>query len=519
MGAGPVGLVAACELARRGVAVRLIDAADGPPSGSRGKGLQPRTIEVLDDLGVAGRIVATGRSRLPVRRYQGTTILGTGELNAGAKEPGPATPYTRTMLIPQWRVEEALRGRLADMGVTVEYGSRLEGLKDDGDVVHATVRSGSESETTAVSYVVGCDGASSTVRKLAGIDFLGETDETTRMLTADLELSGLDRDFWHWWPRSDGGLLALCPLAATDAFQIQTNVSADTREHLTLDEIQSLITTRSGRGDIRVLRVVWQSIWRSNVRMVDRYRADRVFLAGDSAHLHSPAGGLGMNTGMQDAYNLGWKIAHVLAGAPEALLDTYEEERLPVAAEVLGFSSKLHSHGMAGIVPDEGQSSDTLQLTLSYPASSLNESAAQGSPPGDSYQTAAVNAGDRAPDSQLQADDGTTVRLFDLFRGPHVTALAFGPGSGQTAALVARRFPRHVRAVVLLPSASDTAVVTADSVTNVLADTDGHAHRDYGIDVDTLLVVRPDGYVGLRATNPDEAHVVRYLNRLLPHGS
>jgi 2-polyprenyl-6-methoxyphenol hydroxylase-like FAD-dependent oxidoreductase len=150
------------------------------------------------------------------------------------------------------------------------------------------------------------------------------------MLTADVEVSGLDRDFWHWWPSADGKLLALCPLAATDTFQLQVGVAPDTAGEPPLAQIQVLVEERSGRTDIRIRRVDWQSIWRFNVRMVDRYRAGRVFLAGDSAHVHSPAGGLGMNTGIQDAYNLGWKIANVLRGAPAGLLDTYEQERLPL---------------------------------------------------------------------------------------------------------------------------------------------------------------------------------------------
>jgi hypothetical protein len=409
------------------------------------------------------------------------------------------------MLIPQWRVEEVLRERLGELGVTVAYTSRLVGLEQDGGAVHAVVENGNARERVSVSYAVGCDGASSTVRKLVGVGFLGETDETTRMFTGDVELSGVDRDFWHWWPSSDGQLLALCPLAATDTFQIQIGVPAETTGELPLAEIQALIDARSGRTDIRVRRVRWQSVWRSNVRMVDRYRAGRVFLAGDAAHVHAPAGGLGMNTGIQDAYNLGWKIAHVLDGAPEALLDTYEEERLPIAAEVLNISSELLAGRIKGFTPGEGaKTTDTLQLKVNYPASSLNVSRPE--------EQATVNPGDRAPDSLCRASDGTTVRLFDLFRGPHLTALAFGPASAKVASALAGRFPEELRSFTVLPTTSPSAELDASSV----IDTDGHAHRDYGIDGDTLLIIRPDGHLGMRATDPEEAQALQYLTRLLP---
>jgi 2-polyprenyl-6-methoxyphenol hydroxylase-like FAD-dependent oxidoreductase len=505
VGAGPVGLVAAIELARRGVDVRIVDRSPGPAPGSRGKGLQPRSVEVLDDLGVAGRIVATSRSRLAIRKYRGRTVLGTSDVVPGAPEPTAATPYPRTVLIPQWRTEEVLRERLADLGTPVEYGTEVLGLQQNGAGVHASLRTRGGAESVTFSFVVGCDGASSTVRRLLGIGFLGETDETVRMLTADVELSGLDRDFWHWWPSADGRLLALCPLAATDTFQLQVGVAPDASGELSRKEVQALVEERSGRTDIRIRRLVWQSVWRFNVRMVDRYQAGRVFLAGDCAHVHSPAGGLGMNTGIQDAYNLGWKLAHVLSGAPESLLDTYEQERLPIAADLISLSTELIAGRVKGVVPGVGQGSDTLQLGIHYPTSPLN-----GSP---RRENAAVQAGDRAPDSLLTGPDGTAVRLFDLLRGTRTTVLAFGSRSSKVADALERRFPTRLRPVSVLPS---PATSPADGSGPRFTDVDGDAHRDYGIDADTLLVVRPDGYVGMRATDPDEGEVAAYLARFLP---
>ncbi|MFI9834544.1 FAD-dependent monooxygenase [Streptomyces sp. NPDC051913] len=509
VGAGPVGLVAGIELARRGVDVRLVDREATPRAGSRGKGLQPRSVEVFDDLGVAGRVLAASRSRLAIRKYQGRAVLGTSDVVPGVPEPTPSTPYPRTVLLPQWRVEEILRERLADLGVTVEYGTELADLTQHSDRVQVLLKSASGSEHGWFSHVVGCDGASSTVRTLLGIGFLGRTDETVRMLTADVEVSGLDRDFWHWWPSADGRLLALCPMAATDTFQLQVGVGPDTAGELQVEQIQALVEERSGRSDLRIRRVAWQSVWRFNVRMVNRYRAGRAFLAGDAAHVHAPAGGLGMNTGIQDAYNLVWKLAHVLRGAPEALLDTYEQERLPVAADVLNLSSELIAQRVRGVVPGGAHDRDTLQLKVCYPGSELN-----GSPRNQqASEHPHVQAGDRAPDSVVYRADGTAVRLFDLFRGPHSTVLAFGSRSAKCADALARRFPDHLAFATLLPRAAPDAAPGT-----VFIDREGSAHQDYGIDGDTLFVIRPDGYVALRTTAPNETDILDHLRRFLPDG-
>lgn len=505
VGAGPVGLVAAIELARRDVRIRIVDAAAGPASGSRGKGIQPRSVEVLDDLGIAGRILATSRSRLPIRKYRGRTVLGTSDVNPDVEEPTAATPYPRTLLIPQWRVEEALRERLQELGVDIEYGTRLVDLEQDSVGVHTGMLTAGRPESASFSYVIGADGASSTVRKLSRVGFLGHTDETVRMLTADVELSGLDRDVWHWWPSSDGKLLALCPLATTDTFQLQIGIAPDVTGDLSLDDIQELVEGRSGRIDVRVRRVAWQSVWRFNVRMVDRYRSGRIFLCGDSAHVHPPAGGLGMNTGIQDAYNLGWKVAHVLRGAPGALLDSYQQERLPIAADVLKLSSELVAGRIKGVVPGEGTGSDTRQLGVHYPVSELNGSGRQ--------VQALLQAGDRAPDALLQTPDGAAVRLFALFRGTHVSLVAFGRRSTQVAEALARRFPRGLRPFAVLAP----GVAHHRGELSVFSDAEGQCRRDYGVDADdTLFVVRPDGYVGLRAVDPEETEILQYCRRLLP---
>jgi 2-polyprenyl-6-methoxyphenol hydroxylase-like FAD-dependent oxidoreductase len=491
VGAGPTGLMAASQLARWGVRVRVVDAAANPSSGSRGKGLQPRTLEILDGLGVSGRLIATGRFRLPIRRHGADGTHQDVDPHPGV-EPTPDSPYARTLVIPQWRVEETLRELLTGHGVEVEWGTEVVGLAQSPEGVSVELADGSR---IAASYVIGCDGGSSAVRELLGVSFLGETDEDVRMLLGDVVLDGLDRDHWHMFLGATGRMLALCPLPATDTFQFQAPLLPGDPVEPSLEAFQAVVDEAVGTGRVRLRGASWLSRWRLNVRMVDRYRVGRVFLAGDAAHVHSPAGGQGMNTGIQDAANLGWKLAHVLAGADPALLDSYEAERLPVDAGVLGLSSRLlgvpiGSRGEAG--------KETLQLGLSYRGGPLAPvtfegavAAGAGGPAVGSVAGAAAGpvAGDRAPDAPCVTVAGRPVRLFDLLRGPHWTLLGFDVRPEQPAG--------PVRVVGI--------------GTDVL-DNGGHAARAYAASAGELVLIRPDGYLGIRTGAA--AAVADYLSKL-----
>jgi 2-polyprenyl-6-methoxyphenol hydroxylase-like FAD-dependent oxidoreductase len=303
VGAGPTGLTLACNLARRKVSFRIIDKAPEYFAGSRGKGLQPRSLEVLDDLCVVDQILANGRFHLPFRGYDGAIVLGDHDMHEGLV-PTPDMPYASPLIIPQWRVEEILRNRLAEYGACVELATELTGFEQNGEGIIATLVHSGRTEQVFSRYLFGADGGHSFVRKELGVGFEGETWKTERMLIADVRVEGLDREHWHSWPKHDAGWLALCPLPSTDSFQFQAQIPADEPADLTLERLQQIVNERTGRSDIRLHDATWLSLYRPNVRMVDRYRVDRVFLAEDAAHVHSPAGGQGMNTGIQDAYNL-----------------------------------------------------------------------------------------------------------------------------------------------------------------------------------------------------------------------
>src|ERR1700733_8753535 len=415
VGAGPTGLTLACDLARRGVNFRIVDKVPTYFAGSRGKGLQPRSLEVLEDLGIVDEILANGRFHLPFRGYDGATVLGDLDMHEGRK-PTPEVLYASSLIIPQFRVEEILRKHLAEWGGHVELATELVDIEQDDATVTATLERNGLREQVVVRYVVGADGGRSFLRKHLNIGFAGETWKDERMLVGDVQVDVLDRDHWHSWPKHKDGWVALCPLPSTNSFQFQAQIPPEEPDEPSLERFQQIIDERTGMPEIRLHDATWLSLYRANVRMVDRYRAGRIFLAGDAAHVHSPVGGQGMNTGIQDAYNLGWKLSAVLTGAAVSLLDTYEEERLPIAAWLLGATTKLHRQvfrSNADLQRDE----QFLQLALNYRGSSLAQ--------GDASLSTTLQPGDRAPDSPLLDHLGDTVRLFDLFQGPHFTLLEF----------------------------------------------------------------------------------------------
>jgi 2-polyprenyl-6-methoxyphenol hydroxylase-like FAD-dependent oxidoreductase len=296
----------------------------------------------------------------------------------------------------QSRTEAILRERLHALGGVVEFNKAITTFQQDHDGVKATFSTG---ETVRAAYLIGCDGGHSAVRKTLGLKLEGEAIGEKPTLIADVEIDGLDHGNWHIWPFAKGGLIGLCPLPGTSLFQLTTNAK------MTETDIETGVRKATGHS---VACVVWSSIYRPAVRMVERYRVGRVFLAGDAAHVHPPSGGQGLNTGVQDAYNLGWKLAHVLRGGPDSLLETYESERLPIAAAVLGLSKRLHQ------TKSIKRGDATNQLSLHYRTSSLSSGAPFGN----------LHPGDRMPDVQLA--DGS--RLFEHMRGPHATELGYPKG-------------------------------------------------------------------------------------------
>jgi 2-polyprenyl-6-methoxyphenol hydroxylase-like FAD-dependent oxidoreductase len=480
VGAGPTGLTLACELARRNINFRIIDRSSAYQTGSRAKGVQPRSQEILNDLDVMSKMDDSGLRDLIFRRFEGSKLLG--------DVPRPVFPrndtrYIQGLVIPQWKVEELLREKLAEYHVSVDLGTELISLSQTDEAVTAVLKDppGRNNEYSC-DYLIGCDGGKGGMRKMLGIKFEGETHEEEKMLVGDVKVEGLIPDAWHVWTHPQYGFsLALCPFACTDNWQIQALAGADVQGNIpepTLETFNRIVQERAQMPEVILSDITWHSIYRVNVRMADRYRVGRVFIAGDAAHAHSIAGGLGMNTGIQDAYNLGWKLAAVVGGrAGATLLDTYEEERLPIAAWTLNITSERQKAIMAAGFASTA-TKDTTQLNLNYRYSSLAVDL--------TGKEGLLHAGDRAPDAELA--DGSW--LSDLYRGTHFTVLGFG-GTDLVIDAIRQALPGTAKAYGL---------------------TDESAAAAYG-NREGLFVIRPDGYIGLIAEKDDEKGVVDYLRR------
>ena len=482
-GAGAAGLTLAIDLARRGVAFRLIEKRETPFSGSRGKGIQPRTLEVLEDLGIVARILDAGGPYPVQREHHADGSFSDSDMIDHA-EPTPAEPYAMPWMLPQFITERIMRERLAELGHRVEFGSELVAFEQDAEGVTATLRGPAGTDIVRARYLVGTDGGRSFVRQTLGIDFPGKT-LPVRALVADVELDGLDRTAWHRF--GSGSMerqIAICPLAGTTLFQIQAPIPLEGDVDLSAAGLQAMLDERSGRSDLRIGAVSWASAYRMNARLAERYRDGRVFLAGDAAHTHPPTGGQGLNTSVQDAYNLGWKLAAALADASTPLLDSYEAERRPIAADMLGLSTRLLDAATRG----EGRRGrEVRQLDIGYPDSPLTMEAP------DAWS--GPLPGERAPDAPIQHATGTPTRLFELFQGPHWTVL------GHT--IDRNTIPPHPALHVHVFGAHGDVVDARGLAAAAYALTPGHG-----------VLVRPDGYIGavFTADRPDRLRA--YLQRV-----
>jgi 2-polyprenyl-6-methoxyphenol hydroxylase-like FAD-dependent oxidoreductase len=496
VGAGPTGLVLAADLLARGVPTRIIDKGDGTALETRAVAVHARAMEVFDLMGLADRFIDRGQI---VRRFRFYTD-GRRRLSLDLTRNG--TRFGFMLDIPQHETESLLRARVAELGGVIEQGTELTGLSDGPAGVTARIRDATGQRAITAGYLAGCDGAHSRVRRELGLPFHGHPYPQDWLL-ADVRLDwARPDDEVHVFFRADGVPLICFPMRQ-HTWRLVLPFAGDRAPGAPdLGEIQRLVDQRAPER-VTASDPTWLASFNCHRRSTDVYRRGHVLLAGDAVHIHTPAGGQGMNTGITDAHNLGWKLALVAAGrAPEQLLDTYGREREPVAAQVLGLTHTLVRFGTM-THPVTRALRDTIvpaafaigpihrravrrwtQVNVGYPDSSLTRpSRGHGRP----------RPGQRAPDIEVLTRDGTT-RLFSVLRrGRHVMVIT-GADSACT--------PAHP---ALEPYRDLLEVVTRGP---------GDAHTFSHSRTGSVVLIRPDGYIAACGTPGGLEPVLGYLQEL-----
>lgn len=513
VGAGPVGLTLAAELARHGVPCRLIDRLPAPLPYCRAIGVTPRTLEVWDDMGLVREAIDAGLW------FEGLRLRIADAPVRDVAEAIPGLPYG-TLSLPQPMTEAMLAQQFVRLGGKIERGVALEALRQDQDAVTATLMAaGGSHETATFRYVVGCDGAHSAVRRLLGIPFEGEALPTGFML-GDVRIAwpagqALPRGMALrvLRPKLDAApdMLIAVPLPERDRYRISMlappELAGDGEGHGIQSErpvpevgqlqavVDALLPDPPRLEDLR-----WASVFKISMRLAAAYRRGRAFIAGDAAHIHPPTGGQGMNTGIQDAYNLAWKLALVVAGAaPAALLDSYEAERRPVGEEVIARTLAASINlGREKTKPDPMV--DT-QLLVGYRGGDWVQ---------DDGGDGPLRAGDRAPDvlGLTRRHVVAPFRLHDVLRGPEHVLLLPGDTDGARLEAWVDALPAaargRLRLVALNAGELPSGVAQIDDPADAFAAAYGRA----------VHLIRPDKHVGWRGPCLDDPGLARYLGRL-----
>ena len=517
VGAGPVGLTMANELARHGVRCRIIDQAAERSQTSKALAIFPRTLEAFSAMGIAADFLAAGERIQGLAMHHGSARLATIDLSS------VASPFPFAISLPQSETERLLSDRLASAGIEVEREVSLTNVEQTSDLVRATLRhADGREETVETPWLLGCDGAHSTTRHALGMEFVGSQYDESFIL-ADVRIEPApDRRHVHLFLAPDG-VFGVIPFGG-DYWRIVANIPPESRNQtlpeLTLDEVQTLANSRGPAG-ARLSNPSWLSRFHISHRIVPQFRKLRVFLLGDAAHIHSPAGGQGMNTGIQDAVNLAWKVALVVRGrAPVQLLGSYHSEREPVARGVLNLTDRITrmatlQNSVAQKVRDfvlpmvsgidlvgEKVADQLSELAVSYRRSAFVENIGGGR----------LRAGDRAPDAELRDENGQARRLFEIFRAPrHVLLLFLGAGFDGEAKMeelstaLRNLPPEAIESYRILRGEGDGQ---AD-----LRDLSGLAHAAYGLIDGGVVLVRPDGYLAYRNAEFEAASLRRFLDR------
>lgn len=547
IGAGPTGLMLACALQRHGVSCRVIDKATLPGDKSRALVLHARTLEILEHMGIVEHFIERGCPAYGASLYhQGERIvhLDMSELDS---------PFPFSLMIPQTETERLLTEHFVSKGGVIERGVELTKFSQGKSGITATVRNTKGKEETLVAeWMIGTDGTHSTVRKVLELPFEGSAYEERFGLVDCLVKSDLPDDeistFFH-----EDGAFVFFPMG-NKRFRIVVNVpqSQVLGDAPSLADMQ-VFADRRGPGNIKLHDPVWLAWFTIHQRSVSKYRVGRVFLAGDSAHIHSPIGGQGMNTGMQDAFNLSWKLALTIRGnADDKLLDSYNEERHPVGQELLKgtdvatsvatlknpLAQQIRNHVMSFLSQQEviqhRMRKVGSMLAVNYRNSPIvgenrgigeiqikpSEDSEKPSIPGYIEFARGPLPGDRAPDAVMLDQDMNPVRVYEAIRGiSHNLLLLDGKPTEagyrnleKIAWSIGEQFGGLITCHLIVASEKMPSLRFPGKI---FLDPDLAVHQTYFADSECLYLIRPDGYIGFRGQPAKIGPLEDHLNKIL----
>ncbi len=495
VGAGPTGLALACQLVRFGVDFKIIDKKESTTLYSKAIGVQARTLEIYEQIGLANELVMLGSKSNGVQLVENGKVRGKIDLREFGKG---LSPYPFLLIIEQEKHEKILYDHLRSKNTDVIWNTSLESFtQNENAVVAEIINEGGETQTIESKYLIGCDGAHSVVRHGLNINFGGSTFERL-FYVADVEI---DWEFEHEWLYVNLGentLTAFFPMSGDKRWRVVGTFPEDSDKkegEVLYEEIEQQVREDT-HLEFDITQVNWFSVYKVHSRAVDKFSEGRCFLAGDSAHIHTPAGAQGMNTGIQDGYNLAWKLAAVLNdGADAGLLNTYNEERLPNAKSLLNTTDRLFDLAASDewyltffrmhILPHVAHFITDIdafrkfifplisQIGINYRNSSLSKN-------DGNFK---VKAGDRMPWFEING-----LSVYDRFREPKFHVINFSTGESESELL-------------------SKADIHSIQISNKIAEI-------FGYDEPFTVILRPDNYIGFIGEGTDRGKAMEYLNAI-----
>jgi 2-polyprenyl-6-methoxyphenol hydroxylase-like FAD-dependent oxidoreductase len=543
VGAGPVGLTMALALTIGGVRFRIIDKAAQRSNKSKALGIHARTLELLESMGIVEDFIRVGHKVHATNIYNGKNKL----VHLSLDEMECAYPYA--LMVPQNETERLLGEELDKQSVTIERELELTNFSQDANSVTATLKrtDGSE-EIVRTNWLLGCDGAHSTTRHILGMKFEGSTYEES-FATADCYLDWNNPEDELFGYVNEDGIAFFFPMGNRRYRIVADGPMHATGDPLALEEMQAIVDKRCSTK-VTLSNPNWLTWFTISRRSAAQYRNGRAFISGDAAHVHSPVMGQGMNTGMQDALNLAWKLELVEKGiAKPELLDTYQEERHPIGLSLLKstdavtkvvtlrnpIAQQVRNRLMPILASQEvvqerackilsmlglnyrsssivGEYRESLNHTLGHPLTDVPAWLEFGHGP---------SPGDRAPDGEVRTSGaGEPIRLFEQLRGFTHNILLFAGLQNSTKSItdiektltqLETAYAEFVRCHVIL---SDSAAQT-NAAQSVILDIDGRLHHRYGAAHSCLYLIRPDGYVGFRSQPIDLVQLQNHFESAL----